>query len=147
MLGRVTAFFYGVVCYLAFLAIFLYAIGFLGNFRLEPELLRPGQFRRTPSCAGHDGERHILPCAGFAACSGPTVFGSRRLSRLRLPRRHHQPRFLAARIWRPIRNTDKARDSQGSTLRRSFMNQSTFNCGRGRPQRGWSQTRTVESTG
>jgi len=32
MLVRVTAFFYGVVCYLAFLAIFLYAVGFLGNF-------------------------------------------------------------------------------------------------------------------
>lgn len=32
MLGRITAFFYGVVCYLAFLATFVYAIGFLGNF-------------------------------------------------------------------------------------------------------------------
>jgi len=32
MLGRITAFFYGVVCYLSFLAVFLYAIGFLGNF-------------------------------------------------------------------------------------------------------------------
>src|SRR5262245_50197659 len=32
MLNRMTAFFYGVACYLAFLATFLYAIGFLGNF-------------------------------------------------------------------------------------------------------------------
>jgi protein-S-isoprenylcysteine O-methyltransferase Ste14 len=32
MLGKITGFFYGVVCYLAFLASFLYAIGFLGNF-------------------------------------------------------------------------------------------------------------------
>lgn len=32
MFGRITAFFYGVVCYLVFLASFLYAIGFLGNF-------------------------------------------------------------------------------------------------------------------
>ena len=32
MLGRVTAFLYGVFCYVAFLASFLYAVGFLGNF-------------------------------------------------------------------------------------------------------------------
>ena len=32
MLGRVTAFVYGVACYLAFLVSFVYAIGFLGNF-------------------------------------------------------------------------------------------------------------------
>ena len=34
MLGRVTAFSYGVACYLVFLATFLYAIGFLGNFEV-----------------------------------------------------------------------------------------------------------------
>jgi protein-S-isoprenylcysteine O-methyltransferase Ste14 len=32
MLSRTTAFLYGVACYLVFLATFLYAIGFLGNF-------------------------------------------------------------------------------------------------------------------
>src|SRR5689334_2685482 len=32
MLGRVTAFLYGVVCYLVFFATTLYAMGFIGNF-------------------------------------------------------------------------------------------------------------------
>jgi protein-S-isoprenylcysteine O-methyltransferase Ste14 len=32
MLSRIAAFLYGVVCYLVFLASFLYAIGFIGNF-------------------------------------------------------------------------------------------------------------------
>ena len=32
MLGRVTAFLYGVVCYLVFFATTLYAMGFIGEF-------------------------------------------------------------------------------------------------------------------
>jgi methanethiol S-methyltransferase len=32
MMGRITAFVYGIVCYVAFLGTFLYAVGFLGNF-------------------------------------------------------------------------------------------------------------------
>lgn len=38
MLRRITAFLYGLFCYLAFLASFLYAVGFLGNFAVPKSI-------------------------------------------------------------------------------------------------------------
>ena len=47
MLRRITAFLYGVVCYVVFLASFLYAVGFLGNF-VVPKSIDSG--REMPFC-------------------------------------------------------------------------------------------------
>ena len=47
MFSRITTFFYGVVCYLMFLATFLYAIGFLGNFGVPKSIEAVPQLREA----------------------------------------------------------------------------------------------------
>ena len=51
MFGRVTAFVYGILCYAAFLASFLYAIGFLGNFGVPKPMDSGAQLPLLPALA------------------------------------------------------------------------------------------------
>ncbi len=67
MFNRIIAFLYGVACYVAFLASFLYAIGFIGNFVVPKSIdsgeqmsLHEGIWRSMPLCSGLFAAQHSI---------------------------------------------------------------------------------------
>lgn len=94
MLSRTTAFLYGFACYVVFLATFLYAVGFLGNFGV-PKPIDSGAHLPFLQALAINTALLGLFAVQHSVISGVGVSG-----RLALARRRAEPRGRIIGTWR-----------------------------------------------